>query len=62
MLDTNENKDYPTSAISNNQSPLNENQENSKDIKLPPPLPLLPKSMKVAEKPPESVVKGIIFK
>ena len=29
---------------------------------LPPPNPLLPKTMKVQEKPPESSIKGIVFR
>ena len=29
---------------------------------LPPPNPLLPKTLKVQEKPPESSIKGIVFR
>ena len=31
-------------------------------IIMPPPNPLLPKSMKVQDKPPESSIKNIVFK
>ena len=50
------------SAISYSQSPVNVREKNEGSIQMPPPLPLLPKTMKVVEKPPESVVKGIQFR